>query len=441
MSKSIDKLRRVFRNGLCTRCGACVGLGGGAVRMTDPEGRCLPEELIPLDDVTADRIWTACSATEVPFPELNEYVFGSRHDRHPYLGHFRRIAIGYATDPELRFGCASGGILSAVLLWLLHKGEIQGAVVTGMDSKRPWRPRSFIATEESGILAAAQSKYVITSVNEILPKIEAFRGKLAYVGLPCQVHAIRKLQAAGDPVVQNIKCVLGPFCGNTLHFSSVRSLLRSYGETDHRRIKKLSFREGEWPGSTTIELDSGRKIALPKFHANYLIPFHIMKRCLLCTDLTNEFTDLSGGDAWAPVYEERGKGFSIVLTRSKLMQRFLDRMVDEGVIELSPVDAEETVVMHSHGYDLKKHGAFIRIGFLRALGQDTPDYGYRITGFSWSRYLMELVLDFLFLILGTRLARYCLERIPPSWMGLTFQAFRTWWKRSTRNIKRADLRN
>ncbi len=66
-----------------------------------------------------------------------------------------------------------------------------------------------------------------------------------------------------------------------------------------------------------VELKSGRIIELKKFHANYLIPFHILRNSLYCTDLTNEFTDISGGDAWAPVYEERGKGFSMVISEVK----------------------------------------------------------------------------------------------------------------------------
>ena len=68
-----------------------------------------------------------------------------------------------------------------------------------------------------------------------------------------------------------------------------------------------------------------RSFELPKFHANYLIPFHILKNSLLCTDLTNEYTDISGGDAWAPVYEERGKGFSMVISRSETDRKFSSR--------------------------------------------------------------------------------------------------------------------
>ena len=56
--------------------------------------------------------------------------------------------------------------------------------------------------------------------------------------------------------------------------------------------------------------------------------------------------------------------------------------------------------MHSHGYDLKKRGTFIRMQFRSWLGKPNPDYGYRLKGFPFSRYLMEIVIDGLFLILA-----------------------------------------
>jgi coenzyme F420 hydrogenase subunit beta len=267
----------------------------------------------------------------------------------------------------------------------------------------------------------------------------AFEGNLAYVGLPGQVQSIRLLQQINHPSVRNIRYILGPFYGNTLHFSSVVSFLRSFGVQDYRLIKKLYFRYGEWPGKMRAELNDGRTYELPKFHANYLIPFHILKNSLLCTDLTNEFTDISGGDAWAPVYEERGKGFSMVITRSETGREIIDRMLAEGRLMLDPITEEEALEMHSHGYDLKKRGAFIRMRYRSWLGKPNPDYGYENKGFSLSRYLMEFMIDAMFLVLATRPARWMVERIPPATIGRLFEKARTTWKKMTHNIKRQDL--
>jgi hypothetical protein len=238
------------------------------------------------------------------------------------------------------------------------------------------------------------------------------------------------------PWVRNIKYVFGPFYGNTLHFSSVRSFMRSYGEHDYTQIQKLFFRHGEWPGNMRVELASGRVLQLKKFHANYLIPFHIVKNSLICTDLTNEFTDVSGGDAWAPVYEERGKGFSMVISRSAAGEEIIRQMESEGWLELIPIDEQEAVEMHSHGYDLKKRGTFIRMRYRRWLGKPNPDYGFRLSGFPLSRYLMEIVIDALFLILSTGFSRWIVEKIPPQTIGRIFEKARKTWKKSTHKIKK-----
>lgn len=424
---------------LCTRCGTCVGLGKGQIRCEDPDGKHLPRVTGKIDEITATRAWQGCSARRVSFPDLHRWTFGEDAVRDEYLGHAPLLAIAHASDAGVRARGASGGVLSAVLLWLLERGEIQGAVVTGMDREQPWRPKTLIATRPEDILAAAQSKYVITSPNEILPEMERFAGDLAYVGLPCQVHSIRKLQQAGDPAVRRLRYVFGPYCGNTLYFSSIRSLLASQGERDHREIVSLRFREGEWPGNLRITMRSGRVIEMPKFHANYLIPFHIVKRCLLCTDLTNEFTDLSGGDAWSPVYEERGKGFSIVAGRSPRGIACLEAMAADGRIQLQPITAAEAIRMHTHGFDLKKRGAFIRIALRHRLGRVAPDYGVAPGRFPVSRHVLEWIISALFVLLGSGAARWCLTRTNPRWLGRVFVRLRTLWKKATRGIKAHEL--
>jgi coenzyme F420 hydrogenase subunit beta len=433
------ELQKVINGGLCNRCGSCVGLSGGKIVFENKEERYLPQIIESLDAETMQTILQACSGKAFDFPGNRGHFFGNETPSHIYTGAYREISIGFCTDPAIRLNAASGGIITSMLVYLLRTGEIDGAVVLGMSKEKPWLTQPYIATTETEILASAQSKYIISSINEILPEIGEFKGKLAYVGLPGQVQSIRALQRIDHPWVRNIKYVFGPFYGNTLHFSSVRSFMRSYGEHDYTQIQKLYFRHGEWPGNMRVELASGRVLQLKKFHANYLIPFHIVKNSLICTDLTNEFTDVSGGDAWAPVYEERGKGFSMIIARSEKGEALLQKMKEGGFLELTPITLEESIAMHSHGYDLKKRGAFIRMKFMKKMGMMVPDYGYEIKGFSVSRYFMEAIIDLMFLVLATAPARWMVEKFSPVFIGKVFERSRTMWKKSTKNIKRQDL--
>jgi coenzyme F420 hydrogenase subunit beta len=437
--KSIEQLQSVMRSHLCTRCGSCVGLSGGKIVFEDKTGKYLPKIISPVDGTLADTLWEACPGKHFSFPDFRKEFYPDAAHFHTFIGPYERIGIGYAADPLVRSEGASGGIISAILIWLLKQQKIDGAVVLGMSETEPWLTQAFIATTPEEVLQGAQSKYIISSTNDILPEIEAFNGKLAYVGLPAQIQSIRKLQRMKHPSVRNICYLFGPFYGNTLHFSSVSSFLKTHGEKDYHNITKLYFRYGEWPGNMRVELKSGRVIELKKFHANYLIPFHILRNSLYCTDLTNEFTDISGGDAWAPVYEERGKGFSMVISRSKKGDALLREMIDAGWLSFDGISEQEAVSMHSHGYDFKKRGGFIRIKFRKWLGKSVPDFGYEIKDFPVSRYLMEMVISSLFILMSTSLARWAVEQFSPKFIGGIFEKTRTFWKKSTHKIKRKDL--
>jgi len=124
VGNSLNQLRLVARTGLCTRCGSCVGLSEALSRFDDKEGSYLPVIDSQVDAATADRMWAACSGREADFPALNRYVFGD-DTRHPYIGHFAALGISYCTDPVLRRQCASGGVLTRTLLWLLRRNEIR----------------------------------------------------------------------------------------------------------------------------------------------------------------------------------------------------------------------------------------------------------------------------------------------------------------------------
>ena len=437
--KNINRLKKVMNSHLCNRCGSCVGLSEGKIIFTDKTGKYKPVIKDKLSDHQIDRIWNACSGKEFDFPKYNNKFFSESINFNSYLGSYNNIYIAHATDETVRRSGASGGILSAILIYLLEKGLVNGVISLRMSKKEPWLTEPFIATNKEEVLEGAQSKYIISSVNEILNVSSSFKGKLAYVGIPGQVQSIRKLQATDDPSVKNIEYILGPFYGNTLHFSSIKSFLKSYKEKDYTKITKLYFRYGEWPGNMRVELNSGRIIELKKFHANYLIPFHILRNSLYCTDLSNEFTDISGGDAWAPTYEERGKGFSMMISRSTKGQEIIDEMTKEGRIEISNIEEEKAIEMHSHGYDLKKRGTFIRIKFRKLLGKSTPNYGYELKSFSFSRYLMEIIISTMFIVLSTKLARFIIEQFSPIFIGNMFEKARNIWKKSTHTIKRENL--
>jgi SAM-dependent methyltransferase len=219
----------------------------------------------------------------------------------------------------------------------------------------------------------------------------------------------------------------------------VRSFLRAHGVHDVNRVAKLEYRAGEWPGKMRAELTDGQVFELEKFYANYLIPFHIMARCLTCTDLTNEFADISGGDAWAPVYEERGMGWSLVVGRTEPGQQLLDDMQRDGVLSLQATDEHDAMMMHSHMLDFKKRGAFLRMARLKALGRKAPRYDYEPLDIPLKRRLFEWAIDAIFLAGRIRLIHRVVEALPVKWTGRVFMWARDRWKKLTYRTKRQGM--
>jgi coenzyme F420 hydrogenase subunit beta len=434
-----DLKNEVIDSGLCTRCGSCVGVcPEQAIKIGDPLGEALPVLVGECCDHGA--CYTSCSGKFVPWPDLTRQVFDIEPDDF-MIGEHKSISVGFAADEQVRGNAASGGVVSAISLYLLEKGLVDG-IITLVDSEaEPYRAIPSIVTDREGVLSAAQSRYSISPLNTIFNELENLSGVYAYIGLPCQVHSLRKLQAAGTPGINKIKYVIGTYCGNILHFDSVRSFLSRNGVKDLSQVTSLKYRAGDWPGKMQVSLKNGQVFGLEKFYANYLIPFYIMQRCLLCTDLTNEFADISCGDGWSPIYEERGKGWSIALGRTQLGAALLDEMTAEGALELHPIGYEAAVNMHSHGLDLKKRGGFLRIQRRARRGQAVPEYGYELSGAPLPRRIQELVIDLVFFLCGLPLSRRLINLIPVELVGRAFKLLRKVWIKSTRSTKRSGLIN
>ena len=433
----------VIDAGLCTRCGSCVGVcPEGAIQFDDPLGEVLPE--LVGECCERGTCYAGCPGKFVSWPKLTEQVFGSPHGQALAPTNFligQRLAayVGFSTDEQLRGNGASGGVVSAISTYLLEQGLVDG-VITLIDSpKEPYRAIPQIITCREEVLAAAQSRYSISPVNTILGSLATLPGRYAYVGLPCQVHSLRKLQAARYPGIEKIQYVIGTYCGNILHFDAVRSFLRRNGVSDLTQVSSLKYRAGTWPGRMEVRLHDGRIFSLEKFYANYLIPFYIMQRCLLCTDLTNEFADISAGDGWTPIYEERGKGSNIVLVRTPSGATLISDMRAQARLELHEISDEAVVNMHSHGLDLKKRGAFLRIATRARAGKTVPEYGYELVTATRSRRLQEAVIDLVFSVCGRPLSRRMVNLIPVQGIGRLFKLLRKAWIRTTRSTKRSGL--
>src|SRR3989338_5026849 len=432
-----EKLKNdILDTDLYTRSGTEAGVSNGVLKLEEKNGDYLTVKVS--DNDIPEIAYRASSDLTINYPELNKFVFGKMPESW-LIGNYIKIYIGYWNDEKIRKNGASGGVLSGLQLYLLQQGMVDGAITLRMRRDKPYLTEPIIASAEEEILEGAQSKYTTAPLNQILSELPGQYKSIVYTGLPEEIATIRKLQALNHPSVGTIKYVLGTFYGEAIGFSAIKSVLRAHGEKNVDNIKSLNFRAGEWQGHMRIELKSGRIISIPKFHANYLIPSHITKFSLYQVDYMAELADISVGDAWSPIYEQRGEGWSVIIARNRIGVELIEKLIADKIIIASEITANELVKMHSHGLDFKKRGAFIRIAKRKAKGLPAPEYGYEPINISGARKRFEFFLDIMFFIFQSGILIWLLEQLPISFIGWLFVQIRNFWKKSTKPTKKGGL--
>jgi len=431
-------LSKIIDAGLCTHCGSCVGLSDGSLQMIETERGPLPTITPHHSPTLPDYAYTICPAKGVDYPQLYRDTFGSLPENW-LLGNAEAVYIGYAARESVRLAGASGGVITQTLIYLLETGQIDGAVVVKMGQPKAWQAEAIIATTADEILACAQSVYHPVPVNVILREMAAFNGRLAYVGLPDQVASLRLLQKEGHEGANKVDYVLGPYVGTAMYQGAIENFLHSNGVDSIESVAELRYRDGEWPGHLKIRLNDGRVFKAEKFYYNYLIPFYITRACRLAVDFTNELTDISVGDAWSPVYEAKGAGFSVVVARSKQGDELLQKMAADGVVALEETAVDDALSMHGHMLDFKKRGTFVRMGWRKWRGQLVPDFGYHPADMPVSRKLVEIIISGIFVLSGTKIARKLVEWMPIKLIGPLFNSLRKGWKNMSKPTKRKGL--
>lgn len=421
----------IIDGGLCTRCGTCVGIcPAEKIQFTAPLAECLPRVDDEKDCGECDGLClTVCPGEGVDFAAMNRQVFGELPED-LRLGASRSWHVAWASDPKIRAAGASGGAITALAGYLLDTGVVEGVACLIDDPAQPLLPRPIILRDRATLHFSQQSKYSVAPLNTVLRDIAVFDGTVAIVALPDQVHALRKLEALGHPVMKKITVILGSYCGAVQHFTAVASFLRKHGIRQLDAVSKVEYRAGAWPGKLRVTLRDGRTLELDKFYANYMTLLYSMERSLLCVDLSNELADISFGDAWATRYEARTEGFSLVAARTARGEALFRGAIEAGAIRSEASRWEDAMAMHGHGIYNKKIAVWSRIQLRRSMGLPAPDYGYEVVR-TPRQQAVGFAIALVFWMGRTRPVRAAVQLLPLGWTGRVFQGVRKRWRSAT----------
>lgn len=316
----------VVQTGICVGCSACVvACPHHVIEMEDFRPRMQDTTLGPDNCVHGEKSCSlcamACLRLDPAYDQIEGLLFGRRrkHPSEPW-GMHREMWLARAKDSAILPKGQDGGVVTALLSWMLANGEVEGACVAKPMEGSPWLDEPFLATTPQDLLSAAGSRYTYCS-NPLALKTAAERKlkSVAVVGVSCESTAIREMGAEGiKRWSRMVKFVAGLMCNETFQYEPfIHEIVAGRYGIDLDRIVKVNVK-----GQVYVTLDDGSDIVIPldecKPYAN--------EWCHHCPDFAAEHADISFGGLGM-------SGWTMCVIRTEYGQQIWQRAVADGVIE------------------------------------------------------------------------------------------------------------
>ena len=271
---------------LCTDCG---------ISRTDEPKRC----------------GRACQFIRPDYPLLESRVHGRVRDPgrpdELHFGPFRRMVRASLVPP--REGAQWTGIATRLGERLLETGAVDAVLAMAPHPEDTWRPMPVLVTRPEGM---AQCRGMRMGYAPLLALLEPARARgykrLAVIGIPCQVYALRALEQEFG--FERLYVIGTPCSDNTTteRFHRFLELLAEHPDD----ITYLEFRADY---HVEIRLRDGRVKAIPflMLPLSELPPDFFPLTCRTCVDYTNVLADVTvgymggQGEQWLLVRNVRGE--------------------------------------------------------------------------------------------------------------------------------------
>jgi coenzyme F420 hydrogenase subunit beta len=266
------------------------------------------------------RCGTACQFIKPDYPAMETKVHGRERDLSKgdelFFGPVRRMVRASLKSPAP--GAQWTGITTRIGERLLETGAVDAVLTMAPDPQDRWKPVPVLVTRPEGM---AQVRGMRMGYAPLLALLEQARAqgyrRLAVIGIPCQVYALRSLEAElGFEALY----VIGTPCSDnttTESFHTFLGLLSDEPET----ITYLEFRADY---HVELRFIDGRVRTIPflSLPISQLAPDFFPLTCRTCVDYTNALADITVGYM-------AGQGEQWLIVRNARGEALLDLLGDE----------------------------------------------------------------------------------------------------------------
>jgi coenzyme F420 hydrogenase subunit beta len=337
-------LARIVNGKLCSGCGLCSALAPGKIEMQLSEsGYLRPTQKEPLSQEEEKTFTQICPGGRI--------VQQSTEGRDDLLwGPLLTVRTGSANDNSLRHHASSGGVLSALLLYLLDSKTVDYVVQNRASETRPIENATVESVSRDDIFQAAGSRYAPSSPLSKLDERLSRPGRFVFVGKPCDVAGLRAFARHDPRVDEKIPLMLSFFCAGVPSLRGTREILAKL-HVREEDVERFQFRGDGWPGHATAWTRDGREARMSYADSwGGVLSKHTQFRCKICPDGSGGFADIACADAWYsdeagyPLFEEED-GRSLIVSRTAKGEALVAAAIDKGYINAKTIDAGEIVKM------------------------------------------------------------------------------------------------
>lgn len=297
------------------------------------------------------------------------------------------VLAAYANDMQIRRKASSGGVLTALAIYLLESKQVDGIIQVKVCEENPIETICRVSTTREDVMECCGSRYSISSPWMSLSEIVQSNKKYAAVGKPCDIAALRRLREYN----KTYECILylfSFFCAGLPSKQVNERLLQQLG-CEKERCKTLSYRGNGWPGSATATDFDGKTYEMEYSKAwGDILGRDIHPYCRLCIDGIGEAADISCGDGWyitadgkQPDFSEKD-GRNIVFTRNEIGENLMRDAVHSEVFTASEWE------------DVSQLNIIQRYQKIRRTTLRTKLLGYRLCGRVVPQYEKSLLKEY-----------------------------------------------
>jgi coenzyme F420 hydrogenase subunit beta len=237
-----------------------------------------------------------------------------------HFGPFRRMLRARLSPP--REGAQWTGIATRIAERLLETGAVQAVLTMAPDPNDRWRPVPVLVTDAADL---AHCRGMRMGYAPLLALLEPARAKgytkIAVVGIPCQVYALRALER--ELGLEKLY-VIGTPCSDNTTTERFHEFLNLLSE-DPDSITYLEFRADY---HVELRFADGRVRAIPflMLPLSKLAPDFFPLTCRTCVDYTNVLADITVGYM-------AGEGQQWLIVRNAQGEALLDLLGDDVLAE------------------------------------------------------------------------------------------------------------